>query len=121
MTFQFFGEAVLIHIHKRGHISEPHITVLVERRRQRRHRGIDRSHLVDVESDGMVEDVGLDKQPSLGTLQSKGIHAVGVHHNQLGVGFLVEMPVTLHELIVILVEVFAQMFRRFLCRRLVII
>ena len=121
MTLQFFGEAVLIHIHKRGHISEPHIAVLVERCRQRLHRGIHRSHLVDVEGDGMVEDVGLDKKSPLGTLQSKGIHTVGVKHNQLGVGFLVEMPVSLHELIVILVEVFAQFLRRLLCLHLVVI
>ena len=58
----------------------------------------------------MGEDVSLDKHTVLTTLQCQCVTAVGIHKDKLGVLFLVEVAVSGHELIVILVEVFAEMF-----------
>ena len=58
----------------------------------------------------MVENIGLDKTAVFATFQRKSVPAVGIHQNELRILFLVEVAVTLHELVIILVEVFAQFF-----------
>ena len=55
----------------------------------------------------MVKDVCLDKYSVLPTLQSKRIPAVGIHENEFDILFLVEIPVFIHELIIIGVQMFA--------------
>ena len=56
----------------------------------------------------MVEYISLDKIPVLATLQCECVTAVGVHKDKLGVLLFVEVAVSVHKLIIILVEVFAQ-------------
>ena len=69
----------------------------------------------------MVEDVSLDKLTVLDTLQCQCVAPIGVHHNELGIMFLVEVAILGYELIVILVKVFAQMFGRLMVFRFVVI
>ena len=54
----------------------------------------------------MVEYISLDKMPVLATLQRKCVTAVGVHKDKLGVLLFIEVAVSVHKLIIILVEVF---------------
>ena len=69
----------------------------------------------------MVENIGLHKASVLATLQSQSITPVGVHEDELGVMLLVEVAVTLHELVIILVEVFAQFGTCLMCFSLVVV
>ena len=66
----------------------------------------------------MVEDVSLDKLTVLATFQCQCVTTVGVHHNELDILLLVEIAILGYKLIVILIEVFAQMFTRLMCLRL---
>ena len=54
----------------------------------------------------MVEYISLDKMPVFTTLQCECVTAVGVHKDKLGVLLFVEVAVSVHKLIIILVEVF---------------
>ena len=54
----------------------------------------------------MVEYVSLDKMPVLATLQCKSVTTVCIHKDKLGILFFVEVAVSVHKLIIILVEVF---------------
>ena len=54
----------------------------------------------------MVKDVSLYKATILATLQSQRITSVGIHENELDILLLIEVAVSIHELIIILVEVF---------------
>ena len=69
----------------------------------------------------MIENVSLDKAAVLTALQCKSIPAIGVHQYKLHILFLIEVAVTLHKLVIILIEVFAQMLRRFVCLCLVVV
>ena len=69
----------------------------------------------------MVEDVSLDKLTVLATFQCQCVTTVGVHQYELDILLLIEIAILLHELIVILIEVFAQMFTRLMCLCLVVI
>ena len=54
----------------------------------------------------MVKDVSFYKAAILSTLQSQRITSVGIHENELYILFLIEVAVSVHKLIIILVEVF---------------
>ena len=61
----------------------------------------------------MVEYVSLDKHSVLTALQCQCVTTVCIHKDKLGVLLLVEVAISGHELIVILIEVFAEMFACF--------
>ena len=69
----------------------------------------------------MVENVSLDKSAVLTALQSQCVTPIGIHENKFHILFLVEITVLLHKLVIILIEVFAQMFRRLVCLSLVVV
>ena len=69
----------------------------------------------------MVEYISLDKMPVLATFQRKCVTAVGVHKDKLGVLLFVEVAVSVHKLIIILVEVFAQVGTCFMRFSLIVI
>ena len=75
-------------------------------------RNLYRCHFILREADGVVEDVSLDKLAVLATFQCQCIASVSIHQDELGILFFVEIAILLHELIIILVEVFAQVFGR---------
>ena len=69
----------------------------------------------------MAEDVSLYKHTVLAAFQCQCVTPIGIHKDKLGVLLLVEVAVLVHKLIVILVEVFTEMFACFVCLSLVMV
>ena len=111
----------LVHADKRTHIGEIHLAEPVERSGQSLHRGADGCNLVNGKCYRAVEDVSLYEQPVVATFKGESVTPVGVHFYELHILTLVEMPEFLHELIIILVEMFAQFGTCLVCFRLVMV
>ena len=69
----------------------------------------------------MIENISLDKPAVLAALQSQCVTPVGVHQDKLHILFLIEVAVFIHKLVIILIKVFAQMFRRLMCLSLIVV